>query len=814
MTPDSPITPTITNASHGFVSAHTLLSQDNPYNCRFLSGLNKSLTAEIENDAEASHKRTSNASGQDWEPSGDRSGPKKAAGRSRKQIKNLDMGTSSVPAAVDGTGNPKNANTSKNPKRSKKLRKDDQPTIKSTKITKPGTDTSSTKRKKQSSAKTLPQEFDVVGEDRVGTESKIQPLGEPYEQPLGLTEAVQRRNNWTPVKDSEKERPPVDDIEAAWSLLIPGSPSTPSKPSQAAPESRVEKYLYEGSKSESIMKSPVGENCSDRRTAKKRKLDLVPGITLTKPKGAPAKRSKSPKKKPQTITDKSTAQFARENPSTTSTLRDYFAGNAENETSISTLVVQPAILEEEAKVVQSEKSSKTRGPKAKPKSKVKAPVNLLSPQCAMKKANEQDLLFGTSSQLAREESPSFIRDLQRAFKESETVDSTEEASQAKNSQVNSRSFTASTSTSQSYAASRNLWSVAARDSLGSLLDIDRVDLANTPNTTRLLSAKIDRTHAGDEAKPPQTASIDPADECCKPAADITAPEAPTALTASLGDVETLLPRSLAEASLRQRPKSRSPVKKQQESVDKQCLGDAKSNGQRPNVKGCTDVDLRKALAAFGFKNIRGRERMISLLEECWDSIDKRALKTLSSNVPVSSSVAARGPSEGALSPKKSTKKRGRPPKNLAGASEMKDPDAASTSSPKKPKGRPRKSLDGQPSRTNAQIALPASGQPKNVRSTTAVMTAQQIETLFVTIAKAIKTYPTTHDSKNLTWYEKILLYDPIVLEDLAQWLNQTGLPGVGYDNEVSPSMVKSWCESQSVCCMWKENLRGGTRARY
>ena len=58
------------------------------------------------------------------------------------------------------------------------------------------------------------------------------------------------------------------------------------------------------------------------------------------------------------------------------------------------------------------------------------------------------------------------------------------------------------------------------------------------------------------------------------------------------------------------------------------------------------------------------------------------------------------------------------------------------------------------------------------------------------------------------------MYDAIVLEDLATWLNTVGLGRVGVDEEIHALEVRSWCEANSVCCLWKENLRGGKRGRY
>ena len=82
------------------------------------------------------------------------------------------------------------------------------------------------------------------------------------------------------------------------------------------------------------------------------------------------------------------------------------------------------------------------------------------------------------------------------------------------------------------------------------------------------------------------------------------------------------------------------------------------------------------------------------------------------------------------------------------------------------------------------------------------------------IGKAVKTAGRTREPTEPSWHEKMLLYDPIVLEDLTEWLNCGQLTRVGYDGEVSSAEVKRWCESKSVCCLWKANLRGKERKRY
>jgi hypothetical protein len=86
--------------------------------------------------------------------------------------------------------------------------------------------------------------------------------------------------------------------------------------------------------------------------------------------------------------------------------------------------------------------------------------------------------------------------------------------------------------------------------------------------------------------------------------------------------------------------------------------------------------------------------------------------------------------------------------------------------------------------------------------------------LFTQITRAIRNTPPSKDPSLPNWHEKILLYDPIILEDLTVWLNTGALEKVGWDGEVEPKEVKKWCESKSICCLWKENLRGGARSRY
>ena len=88
------------------------------------------------------------------------------------------------------------------------------------------------------------------------------------------------------------------------------------------------------------------------------------------------------------------------------------------------------------------------------------------------------------------------------------------------------------------------------------------------------------------------------------------------------------------------------------------------------------------------------------------------------------------------------------------------------------------------------------------------------EQLFGFITKAVQTAPPTEDPLEPSWHEKMLMYDPVILEDLTAWLNSGQLDRVGFDEEVSPNEVKKWCESKSVCCLWRVNVHGKERKRF
>jgi hypothetical protein len=101
----------------------------------------------------------------------------------------------------------------------------------------------------------------------------------------------------------------------------------------------------------------------------------------------------------------------------------------------------------------------------------------------MKQAQKQDFIFGTSSQLAREESPTYLRDLQQAMQASNVMFD-ELFDDPFKDMDDEPSAVAPRGRSRTSAQKGGLWSAGARDITGSLLDVETVDITDTPVTVQ------------------------------------------------------------------------------------------------------------------------------------------------------------------------------------------------------------------------------------------------------------------------------------------------------------------------------------------
>ncbi|KAL8763903.1 MAG: hypothetical protein Q9184_000346 [Pyrenodesmia sp. 2 TL-2023] len=703
--------------------------------------------------------------------------------------------------------------------RRKQSTKDEQTTIRETKITKPGVTAAGTKRRK---AKVTDEALEGSGVERqrkTDNEKDASPAREG--DSLGLTEALKRRKHWTPQKRPLEHTSQPGDKKGIRSILIPSE--SPNARDEAFGKLALG-FSYAETAYPAVTNINAFKSASGESGTKKRKLDLMSGVLPASAKAPCVKRPRSPKKKPQTITDKATAPFAIENLTSTS-IRNYFPTPSQDIHSRPVPGVQGRSAEEGKEGAPTRKTSKS----SKVKKKTKQPVTVLPPESTMKTLKEQEVLFGTSSQLVREESPTHIREIQQAIKESETRVGSPTVSGQNDSQISLQSDVSNISSLKFATATRNLWSAAARDDAGSLLKVDVVDLVDTPQPSRSLAMEVGKLRATEAADAPVQSLNANVDDDWQSVDDKEKNVLP--------EEENPIPLSVAEAALRERPRSKKPTEKQGKRNELKASATDISLPEMPHYSGFSHADLNKEVVAFGFKPMKRREEIIPLLQRCWESSRSKnriALQSLPPNLPGTLALAKDWPKEVSKpsTPTKlstATKKKGRPAPKQGAATEN-GANIESVVPPKKPRGRPKKTFVAQASISSLQTETPAETNtnvdhvppaPLPRRRTTpeatslpATAATHGTEALFATITKAIKSYPPTHDARNLTWYEKMLIYDPVVLEDLANWLNNEGLGLVGCQDSISPALAKEWCESQSICCVWRENLKGGTRVRH
>ena len=717
--------------------------------------------------------------------------------------------------------------------------------IKKSKITKPGTSKVVDRPKKTSPLTRKPSEvISAASEPLMGTQAEDARAREEFRD-LCLEKAIPSRKDWTPVKDTLQSKIHIDAIEehpvSAPHSNIPGANelSDTCFGKLMGDYGFAQKIKCAATSFEGIRKRD-GESI-----VKRRKIELVNGANGPPP-AEKAQRTKSPKKKAQTVTGKATAPFVPVEKSTTSSLLQYFEApvlGAEIESNgRDDPIATPVIAARRSSVTKAAKPKRTTTKAIKTK-KPPQPI-LLSPESAMKTASNQELVFGTSSQLAREESPAFIEHVQQAI--SQSIDD-----ECKLLDITSARY--KPYKSLALTRSKDLWSVASRSLDGALLKAEVVDLSLTPKQCKDLPKPTPILETLEVPKTEQAMLVDSGHDVAIadiPTAPVPGSDASPTPQQQIQGPDLTLPRSVAEAALKKRRKTRSPVK---QATSGKSLAD-----QMPNFKGYTDVQLSKEVASYGFKSIKKREAMIMLLERCWESKISMALQEVPTDVnvcqPSTSNVDAKKEKSEQKDP---AKKKGRPPKAAAAALLPVSKEGADAPL-KKPRGRPRKDANatstppkrkrkvGSPDRSNATAteaalaaddiydsSLPTPSPPRRrprTKPPSQLPLSQAIGTstdhanvanskvnearLFAEVTKAITSFPPSNDPNDLTFHERMLVYEPIVLEDLTAWLNAEGLNRIGEDNEVSPEQVKAWCEARSVCCLWKENLRGGARARW
>ncbi|KAF2815903.1 uncharacterized protein BDZ99DRAFT_514539 [Mytilinidion resinicola] len=694
------------------------------------------------------------------------------------------------------------------------------------------------------------------------------------DEPLSLDAAVKRRTDWTPTKDTEIIM--LDEVTPVNSKVG----DSPEAHKKLAFTSIIATYAYANT-SEAVTTEAVTRKVSGEALTKRRRIELV-DIPSQHPN---TEVTKALRKKATTITDLVTGQYKPNG------LDDVAAGATSNFFGPRAGVLPVAgAIGNNAKALLAPKPARKRAPreksptKADPKTKkgTKQPKSqpklvadkLLSPSTAARKWNKQEILFGTSSQLARDESPQLIRQIQLAIRESEAeAEANASIHQATESVVSDSIRSKKLS---KFTASRTLWSAAARDDDnqfwnppapsprnvhpeidGSFVDIDTFnDDGDAPaEMTDSEFHSIEQFGEFKEFPSEQqgSGSLPTGDFCNSKDSPAEKQDSGFHYIEEFHDFKDV-PR---------RAESKPPHTASNSIIQLDGPADESrfldiEDFQRPQVGENQQGD--SALAASSH---------IKLLE----NREAHATKSQASpsKIPTAKKPRGRPPkSKTTITiPTKKTKRAKSSPKKKTQASralpstpprkkktldfvhidEIQDSEAESPLSPSPPRNRKANAptlsspLQLRPSLAVKEIDLE---QVKHDREVAEKLKAEKLAAkveaaklaeaamrrdLFPKITTTVKGAPRTTDPSKPSWYEKILMYDPIVLEDLTAWLNAQGVrwfvtikrKGRGkkkageaagaeddmevVEKELEAKMVQNWCEENSICCTYREGTR-------
>ncbi|OAQ95955.1 hypothetical protein LLEC1_01578 [Akanthomyces lecanii] len=663
--------------------------------------------------------------------------------------------------------------------------------------------------------------------------SEIATIAKPATQDasLNLERAPARRLDWTPPK--QKSPIGIEPDSANPAAIQPVDVDDEG----SGTLSRV----LEAFKCDDVS-APTTATRSDEDGSVFRKRKLMDAVSARSgqgpsvaPEPANVMKKKAPKKKPRTITGLATAAYKL------ASQPDLSVGE-EIQKQTPNADSQAAATDPEQKVPA--KKTRKRSAKAPRKTKKKEPPPkpiLLSPSAALRQVANQDFLFGTSSQLAQEHSSRFLRDLATATKASNEIDYVSVVTP-----INSDAI-------EPPEAKRSLWDAAARDEDGDLFDMGVQELAQKSQELPVPEAQADPFGYVKDASPT-------VDDSFLSLSDALQPQQLPSLKDAMAEQPNSLPCSQDTGNVPAAPESPNL----QPRPNFELYTDAQL-AKAVSAYGFKNVRQRGARIALLDKCWQGQNPIGTVA-------GARSASTLTGSVlrsPVESG-RARSPVKTPARPESSLASASQPQEPPPSAQQPMSP-------PKRPRGRPRKAPVPAPSlsetvslcaaamlhpgATKLAPSTPKRSKAKSSRVVVEIPDSEseldEIDALlsdtpssvpdetfspsqgvdlslsmeedtelsiavspgdkpasFEFISKAVISAPRTKDVSNPSWHEKILMYDPIIFEDLTTWLNCGPLTQAGYDDEVSSGEVKKWCESRSICCLWKVNLRGKERKRY
>jgi Slx4 endonuclease len=711
--------------------------------------------------------------------------------------------------------------------------------------------------------------------------------------PLNIDMGTSRRIDWTPTKDAAEageDASPSIGLSTSFSGGLLGS------------------FGYHG---DTAVITPA--NCHEIDTAptKRRRIEMIEtGMSnnMPPPRSTAIKKGKVAPKKALTITGLATSNYIGKD-----------AAERDHTTLDQSLSTQARALQADQDDITSEIAKVKAAKKQRLSKKNPKKSNLVSPTSAIKALENQDALFGSASQLARDESPSLMRDTLEAIRQSGSYHFSSPLRTQDTESISIESTTPRAVSGVSrFTKKRGLWAAAGRDEDNALLHVDDpIDIDNfeTPDLRHAFTGKDalvqPSASRARHSKSPEKQSPSLRGGCL--------PQSSPEDVWDIGNMETLMApirtfnlpavqvRALHTTERVKSPRKRASSAPVPEilSIDEpeltkekgyQSKNSSKEPPKKPAFAGLTTEKLQKQIAAYGFKPLKKRDQMIEVLEKCWDAKhiapeQARAVQAepviedvddslkhsdhlsnvhglANRPIPKEKKVPEPRKPQKAKDPKEPKPRKKREPK----AAKERDPDAPKVVRKRKPKAKlsEEKVVDinyienlEDPAHasklTEAAVAALADGaiekatakklvakpKPKTPTEVASKAAAKQISTPPLTlslscdtpvplakevivssphsaadidsqISLAITSYvapASQNHQRDPTWHEKILMYDPIVLEDLTVWLNTEGLDKIGEDREVSALEVRDWCEQRGICCLWRGGWRGDKAAK-
>ncbi|KAF6835763.1 AT hook domain-containing protein [Colletotrichum musicola] len=454
-------------------------------------------------------------------------------------------------------------------------------------------------------------------------EAEPAPAKKDPDEPLALEAALRRRKYWTP--------PPADtSLESKKTDTVDLLSSVDKSSTLAASKETFENLFENFGRPEDEPTRPSAEppEVSNQLLRKRKRIEAVSinNASKTAP-AAGATKAKAPRKKPRTITELATAA--------------YVLPDASEEHAPTEMPVESVEGNEET---TNGKKKKKRPSRAKPKKIIPPEPVLLSPTAALRQAANQDYVFGTSSQLAREQSPTFLRDLQAALRASNSRPPEEDPF-----------VTPINSDAAEPTPRKKLWGVGARDEDGRVLDLEVINLADTPQANAGAPDGPDPFgYAAATNTPPAPPHL-PSEDSFPDIDDLLSREP----VAGLHEEQNTLPADVS------RPAADGPTLTQTQAREETPLAAASlpideadfddedidlppsrarkptntaPQPSRPNFDLYTDNQLAREISSYGFKPVKRRQAMLALLDQCWSSKQRTALSSLSTNRPISTAA--------------------------------------------------------------------------------------------------------------------------------------------------------------------------------